>query len=107
MGILKQTAILLVFNLANAQFAICQAEKAQSTTFSSYQKARTVLEKAIKAHGGLEKIRALENVTLEYDGLRNMINQSRKPLGPWDKEPSTGRMIYDRKGNRMYADNYS
>ncbi len=107
MRILKLIAILLVSCLGNGQTVVCQVEKAHSTTFGSYQKARTVLEKAIKAHGGLEKIRALENVTLEYDGPRNMINQSRKPLGPWDKEPSTGRMIFDQKNNRMFAESYS
>ncbi len=56
----------------------------------------------IAALGGAEKIKALENISVEYDGLRHMINQSRKPEGPWDKEPSTGKIIIDRKNNRMY-----
>ncbi len=73
-----------------------------SPALRSYQKAQTILNAGIAALGGAEKIKALENISVEYDGLRYMINQSRKPEGPWDKEPSTGKIIIDRKNNRMY-----
>jgi glyoxylase-like metal-dependent hydrolase (beta-lactamase superfamily II) len=74
-----------------------------STTFRSWQRARTVLAKAIEAHGGLEKLRAIDNASVEYDGLRTMINQSRRAEPPWDKEPASGKFVVDRKGQRMYA----
>ncbi|MEK7727003.1 MAG: hypothetical protein AAB354_01255, partial [candidate division KSB1 bacterium] len=79
------------------------ASNGLSSTMRSYQKAQAVLNAGIEAMGGLEKIKALENVSVEYDGLRHMINQSRKPEGPWDKEPSTGKVIIDRKQNRLYS----
>jgi glyoxylase-like metal-dependent hydrolase (beta-lactamase superfamily II) len=78
-----------------------------SATFRSYQKAKSVLENSIKAHGGLEKIRAFENVTVEYDGWRTMINQSRRAENVWDKESSGGKLVVDRKANRMYALSYN
>lgn len=100
---MKIITSLVVFILSGVVFG--QSEN--SATFRSFQKARTVLEKSIKAHGGLEKIRAFENVTVEYDGVRTMLNQSRKAEIDWDKEPSSGKLVVDRKANRMYALSYS
>ncbi|MBL8519692.1 MAG: hypothetical protein JNK75_03385, partial [Betaproteobacteria bacterium] len=54
-------------------------------TFESYRRARLAIDKALQAHGGRERIEALESVSLEYTGLRTMINQSRRALGPWDR----------------------
>jgi glyoxylase-like metal-dependent hydrolase (beta-lactamase superfamily II) len=36
-----------------------------------------------------------------------MVNQSRRPLGPWDKEPATGRMVVDLKNDRLLVENYT
>ncbi|MGH7454373.1 MAG: hypothetical protein ACRENG_23670, partial [bacterium] len=90
---------------------ICSSEKKSSDstgsnlspTLQSYQKAQTILNAGIAALGGAEKIKALENISVEYDGLRHMIKQRRKPEGPWDKEPSTGKIIIDRKNSRLYS----
>jgi len=83
-----------------------QPEKATDAplppTWRSYQKAQAILDAGLQALGGAEKIRAIENISIVYDGLRHMINQSRAAAGPWDKEPSTGKIIIDRKNNRMY-----
>jgi glyoxylase-like metal-dependent hydrolase (beta-lactamase superfamily II) len=76
-------------------------------SLSSYREARAILSRGLQSIGGIENIRALANVTLEYSGTRHMINQSRKPFGPWDKEPSRGRLVVDRKQNRMFAENYT
>jgi glyoxylase-like metal-dependent hydrolase (beta-lactamase superfamily II) len=73
----------------------------------SYQEARAILSRGLQAMGGIENIRALENVTLDYSGTRHMINQSRKPFGPWDKEPSRGKLVVDRKQNRMFTESYT
>ncbi|MGQ0541030.1 MAG: hypothetical protein ACT4O9_04165 [Blastocatellia bacterium] len=87
--------------------AFTQAVSEPSSTLRSYQKARAVIDRAISAHGGLDKIRALDNVSLDYEGVRTMINQSRRPDSPWDQEPASGRMVIDRKRNRMYALNFT
>lgn len=101
--IMKTITVLLVFILSGV--GLSQSEN--SATFRSYQKARSILEKAVKAHGGLDKIRAIENASVEYDGQRTMINQSRRAEAPWNKEPASGKMVVDRKNNRMYALNYT
>lgn len=69
--------ILIVFVTSlesMSQIRIVGINRRESPVFQSYQSAKVVLEKSIKAHGGLEKIMAVENVSLEYDGLRTMIN---------------------------------
>lgn len=98
---------LLIFTVLFGVQIYGQYQNSLSTTFNSYQKARKVLEKSIKAHGGLDKIKKIENASLEYEGLRTMINQSRKPENMWDKEPSTGELVFDQKNNRMYAISFS
>ena len=77
-------------------------QAAGAPTWRSYQKAQAILDAGLQALGGIEKIKALENIAIAYDGRRHMINQSRVPEGPWDQESSTGKVIIDRKNNRMY-----
>lgn len=36
-----------------------------------------------------------------------MINQSRRALPPWDREPASGAVVVDREGERMFAENYT
>lgn len=82
-------------------------EPSAGGSIRSYQEARAILSRALHAMGGIENIRALETVSVDYRGTRHMINQSRKPFAPWDKEPSRGRIVVDRKRNRMFAVNYT
>jgi glyoxylase-like metal-dependent hydrolase (beta-lactamase superfamily II) len=77
------------------------------TSFDSWREARAVLARGIEAAGGLESIRRLDAVTLDYDGFRTMINQSRRPLPPWDREPASGRFIVDLQGMRLYVENFT
>jgi glyoxylase-like metal-dependent hydrolase (beta-lactamase superfamily II) len=78
-----------------------------NSTLHSYQQARAVLARAIQVAGGETAIRRLRNVALSYTGHRNMINQSRRALPPWDREPASGGLIVDREGERMFAENYT
>lgn len=77
------------------------------TSLDSWREAREVLARGIEAAGGLEDIRRLHTVTLDYDGFRSMINQSRRALGPWDREPASGRFVVDVKGARLYVENFT
>jgi glyoxylase-like metal-dependent hydrolase (beta-lactamase superfamily II) len=81
------------------------ADTKEWTSIGSYRKAKSILDSGIFALGGLDKIKSIEDITVEYNGLRTMINQSRKPEGPWDKEPSIGKAHIDRKNNRIYSEN--
>jgi glyoxylase-like metal-dependent hydrolase (beta-lactamase superfamily II) len=101
--------VLLVFLLdpvAPAGIA-AYGQTAEGGSLRSYQKARAILSRGLQAMGGVDEIRALGNVTVDYRGTRHMINQSRKAVGPWDKEPARGRFVVDRKGNRMFAETYT
>ena len=71
-------------------------QAASAPTWRSYQKAQAILDAGLQALGGIEKIKALKSIAIAYEGRRHMINQSRTPEGPWDKEPSTGKVIIDR-----------
>jgi glyoxylase-like metal-dependent hydrolase (beta-lactamase superfamily II) len=74
-----------------------------SVTYNSFIKADSIVQLSLKAHGGLEKIKAIKNISLEYEGSRIMINQSRTVEGPWNKEPSAGKVVVDLESNRVYS----
>ena len=72
---------------------------AQNVTYESYSKAREVLDRSITAYGGVEKLRAIENVTFRAEGDTVHRNQSRKPL-TLDRTPLKGSYIIDAKNTR-------
>lgn len=90
-------------------FISCDAQENKATvihrsvTYSSFIKADSIVYKSLKAHGGLNKIKAIKSISLEYEGMRYMINQSRTAEGPWDKEPSVGKVVVDLEKNRLYS----
>lgn len=98
--------VLVLPTAAPAREPVAETAAAGST-LGSYQQARAVLARAIEAAGGEAAIRRLRNVSLDYSGHRNMINQSRRAFPPWDREPASGSIVVDREGERMFADNYT
>jgi glyoxylase-like metal-dependent hydrolase (beta-lactamase superfamily II) len=72
---------------------------AQNVTYDSYGKAREVLDRSITAYGGIEKLRAIENVTFRAEGDTVHRNQSRKPFTS-DRTPFKGSYIIDLKNTR-------
>lgn len=106
---MKAILLALVLTLSTAASARESAVEpaAAGSTLHNYQQARTVLARALDLAGGEADIRRLRNVSLSYTGHRNMINQSRRALPPWDREPASGALVVDREGERMYADNYT
>jgi len=106
---MKTILLALVLTLSTAAAARDPAVEpaAADSTLHNYQQTRTVLARALELAGGEADIRRLRNVSLSYTGHRNMINQSRRALPPWDREPASGALVVDREGERMYADNYT
>ncbi len=106
-------ANIVFFAAAFISFISCNEENRQQTantvslTLISYIKANEILNAAIKAHGGEEKIKALKNILLEYNGMRHMINQSRTAYAPWDKSPSLGKVVADQEHDKLYSYNSS
>jgi glyoxylase-like metal-dependent hydrolase (beta-lactamase superfamily II) len=72
---------------------------AQNVTFESYGKAREVLDRSIAAYGGMEKLRAIENVTFHVEGDTVHRNQSRKPF-MLDRTAYKASYIIDAKNTR-------
>ena len=71
----------------------------QNVTYESYGKAREVLDRSITAYGGMEKLRAIENVTFRAEGDTVHRNQSRKPFTS-DRTPFKASYIIDVKNTR-------
>jgi glyoxylase-like metal-dependent hydrolase (beta-lactamase superfamily II) len=72
---------------------------AQNVTYESYRKAREVLDRSIAAYGGIEKLRAIENVTFRAEGDTVHRNQSRKTFTS-ERTPFKASYIIDAKNTR-------
>src|SRR4026208_28874 len=72
---------------------------AQNVTYESYAKAREVLDRSIAAYGGIERLRAIENVSFRAEGDTVHRNQSRKPFTS-DGTPFKASYIIDAKNTR-------
>ena len=72
---------------------------AQNITYESYGKAREVLDRSVVAYGGIEKLRAIENVTFRAEGDTVHRNQSRKTFTS-DRTPFKASYIIDPKNTR-------
>ena len=71
----------------------------QNATYESYAKAREVLDRSIAAYGGVERLRAIENVTFRAEGDTVHRNQSRKPFTS-DRTPFKASYMIDAKNTR-------
>src|SRR5262245_50397877 len=72
---------------------------AQNATYESYAKAREVLDRSIAAYGGVERLRAIENVTFRAEGDTVHRHQSRKPFTS-DRTPVKASYMIDAKNAR-------
>jgi glyoxylase-like metal-dependent hydrolase (beta-lactamase superfamily II) len=70
-------------------------------SLTSYRQARTVLDAAIAAHGGDARFRALDDVTLAYQGKRHMEYQSFTLTRPWNVQPNEWELVLDLKNRRI------
>ncbi len=77
-----------------------QAQSA-SITLDSYRRARDVLMRGIEATGGLDSIRALQDVSIQMTGARHLRGQSVRADPPYDAPPSTGSLVFDARNGRM------
>lgn len=75
------------------------------SALTSYQRARQVLDASIEAMGGLERLRAIDRVLVRHEGVGFWRNQSPSATGPWASTPTTGLLVVDFQGNRLFWDN--
>jgi glyoxylase-like metal-dependent hydrolase (beta-lactamase superfamily II) len=74
---------------------------AQTVTQESYAKARPVLDRAIAAYGGVERLRTVDNFTLKASGDRIQRNQSQRAFGT-DRIAYTLELVADRRNERFF-----
>jgi glyoxylase-like metal-dependent hydrolase (beta-lactamase superfamily II) len=91
---LKKTPLFLT-----AAACLTLAAAAQNVTHESYTKARQILDRAVAAHGGLQELRAIENVALKVEGDSVHRNQSKKSFA-FDRTPLKAEYIIDVKNSR-------
>jgi glyoxylase-like metal-dependent hydrolase (beta-lactamase superfamily II) len=72
-----------------------------SITLDSYRRARDVLMRGIEAIGGLDSIRALQDVTIQLNGARHLRGQSLRADPPYDAPASTGSLVFDVRNGRL------
>jgi glyoxylase-like metal-dependent hydrolase (beta-lactamase superfamily II) len=72
-----------------------------SITLDSYRRARDVLMRGIEATGGLDSIRALQDVTIQLSGARHLRGQSLRADPPYDTPASTGSLVFDVRNGRL------
>jgi glyoxylase-like metal-dependent hydrolase (beta-lactamase superfamily II) len=74
---------------------------ADNLTLESYMKARQVIDDAVAASGGAERLNGIECVDLKTKGTAWARNQSPKVDKPFEANGQTGRVILDLAGNRL------
>jgi glyoxylase-like metal-dependent hydrolase (beta-lactamase superfamily II) len=87
------------------QVALASAQTPSGFTWTSNVRARAVLDKAIRAHGGEEQLRGIDDATVEYAGRQWMAYQSPTLTKPWNIQRTQSRVIYDLKNRRIRRDN--
>jgi glyoxylase-like metal-dependent hydrolase (beta-lactamase superfamily II) len=78
---------------------------AQSFSLDSYQRARQVLDAGVTAMGGFEKLRGINSVLVRHEGRGFWRNQSPSATGPAASTATTGLLIIDFQGGRLFWDN--
>jgi glyoxylase-like metal-dependent hydrolase (beta-lactamase superfamily II) len=94
-----------VLTIALLQATLGSAQTPSGLTWTSNVRGRAVLEKAIRAHGGEEKLRTIDDVTIEYAGRQWMAYQSPTLAKPWNTQRTQSRIIYDLRNRRIRRDN--
>ena len=87
-----------------ATFAAAQtapAAPSSNPSLRSYERARTLLDSAIAAHGGEQRIRAIEDVSISFRGRRWMPYQSLTLSRPWNVQRSQADLVLDVKNGRI------
>jgi glyoxylase-like metal-dependent hydrolase (beta-lactamase superfamily II) len=101
---MRTTRLLPAFALtligSAALGAVAQAQST-SITLDSYRRARDVFMRGIDALGGLDSIRALQDVSVQIVGARYLRGQSLRADPPYDAPASTGSLVSDVRNGRL------
>jgi glyoxylase-like metal-dependent hydrolase (beta-lactamase superfamily II) len=79
--------------------AVTNALPQSFSTIDSFNRAKTILDRAIAAYGGREALNSINNVSIRLKGESVHRNQSRRP-GDLDRTEYTGELVIDLKNSR-------
>ena len=68
---------------------------------TSAARALALIDSAIAVHGGMDRLRAIEDLTIRYRGRRWMAYQSMSLARPWATQPTLTDVVIDFKNNRL------
>jgi glyoxylase-like metal-dependent hydrolase (beta-lactamase superfamily II) len=99
---LLTAALLLIVN----SFAAAQPQP--SLTFTSFERARQVLDAALAAHGGPENIRRADKITINYKAVNHPLGQNAAfDAPPADFERVGAKTLIDYSGGRYVTEGQS
>ncbi len=102
---LKVAAAALLAVAACLQ-AAAQQQKQASLSERSYAQARRVLDAGLDALGGLEAVRAGQEVSVKISGTGFARNQSVAVGGPYDRTPHRESLYLDPRGRRYIIETH-
>lgn len=81
---------------------------AGNLTEKSVDKARAVLDRAMTAYGGTERVNGIKTIAVQFEDTNFGVGQSRGTAKPWDKSYTKGQSFVDLENNifanRVYGD---
>lgn len=78
---------------------------AQDGALASYRRARQVVDASVEAMGGLTRLRGIDAVLVRHEGVGYWRNQSPSATPPWASTPTSGLLVIDFRGSRLFWDN--
>ena len=81
--------------------AALRAQAPSGSGLRAATRALALVDSAIAANGGLDRLRALDDVTIRYRGRRWMQFQSETASPPWNVQPTLTDLVIDIKNNRL------
>ncbi|MFN2565808.1 MAG: MBL fold metallo-hydrolase [Gemmatimonadaceae bacterium] len=97
----RLTSALAALTLSVALGHSASAQASGSLTLDSYRRARDALMRGIEAMGGLDSIRALQDVTVEMRGASHLRGQSLRADPPYDAPAYAGTVVFDARNGRL------
>jgi glyoxylase-like metal-dependent hydrolase (beta-lactamase superfamily II) len=82
---MKVYASLLLAGVLSASL-VC----AENLTQKNVEKAQAIIEAAVEAHGGPEKLESVNSIVVEHETEIVATGQSRHAAPPWDRNPQAG-----------------
>jgi glyoxylase-like metal-dependent hydrolase (beta-lactamase superfamily II) len=75
-----------------------------NASLDAYHKAREVIDAAVEASGGADRINGISSVVTDRKGTAWARNQSPKVAKPFEANEQSGRVILDLEGGRLVAE---